>query len=150
MLVFLAVALSCLLTAFSYDNGQLGASPPMGWSTWCTNDLCGLRDICTEREVKKRADALVSQGMVNFGYNFIFLDDCWASTERDEEGRLQGDKDQFPKGMKELADYVHERGLHLALYTCIGTKTCRKNRPGSYGHYDLDAQTFADWGVDLV
>jgi len=146
----LLVAWTCLLSVKAYDNGKLGSTPPMGWSTWCTNDLCGMRDVCTEREVKKRADALVSQGMVQLGYNFIFLDDCWASTERDAEGRLQGDKDQFPKGMKELADYMHERGLHLALYTCIGTQTCRKERPGSYGHYDIDAQTFADWGVDLV
>jgi alpha-galactosidase len=100
--------------------------------------------------VKKRADALVSSGLSKLGYNFIFLDDCWADKERDAQGRLQGNTKTFPKGMKELADYVHSKGLYLALYTCIGTKTCKRDRPGSYGNYDLDAKTFAEWGVDMV
>jgi len=40
--------------------------------------------------------------------------------------------------------------LKLGLYTCVGVKTCRGNRPGSFGHYDQDAKTFVDWGVDFV
>ena len=150
--VSLAVILLCFVftSVSSYDNGRLSSTPPMGWSTWCTDDLCGLRDKCSEHEVKKRADAMVEQGMDKFGYKWIFLDDCWASTERDATGQLQGDVDQFPKGMKELADYVHDKGLYLSLYTCIGTETCKKNRPGSYGNYVTDANTFASWGVDMV
>jgi len=35
--------------------------------------------------------------------------------------------------MAALADYVHSKGLKLGLYTCVGTETCKKNRPGSYG-----------------
>jgi alpha-galactosidase len=52
--------------------------------------------------------------------------------------------------MKALADYIHERGLKLGVYTCVGTETCKKNRPGSYGHYQQDADLFASWGVDMV
>jgi len=152
ILIVLIGVLVATLAPFSsaYDNGELGMSPPMGWSTWCTDDLCGLRDKCTEHEIKKRADAMVEQGMADVGYKWIFLDDCWASTERDASGQLQGDTEQFPKGMKDLADYVHSKGLYLSLYTCIGTKTCKKNRPGSYGNYVTDANTFASWGVDMV
>ena len=139
-----------LVVTKAYDNGMLGQSPPMGWSTWCTDDICGLLDICTEREIMKRADAMVEQGMDKLGYKWLFLDDCWAAKERDEQGRLQGQPQQFPNGMKALADYVHSKGLYLSLYTCIGTQTCKKNRPGSYGNYEIDAQTFADWGVDMV
>jgi alpha-galactosidase len=40
---------------------------------------------------------------------------------------------QFPSGMAALADYVHSKGLKLGLYTCVGTETCKKKRPGSYG-----------------
>jgi alpha-galactosidase len=149
---FLFVVVACVLVVVTraYDNGVLSDSPPMGWSTWCTEDLCGLLDICTEREIKKRADAMVEQGMVELGYNWIFLDDCWAAKERDSEGRLQGEPKQFPHGMKALADYIHDKGLYLSLYTCIGTKTCKKNRPGSYGNYETDANTFAEWGIDMV
>ena len=31
----------------------------------------------------------------------------------------------------------------------VGNKTCA-GFPGSFGYYDIDAQTFADWGVDLL
>lgn len=122
----------------------------MGWSTWCTEDLCGLRDKCNQEEIRIRADALVTQGLDKLGYKWVFLDDCWAAKTRDVNGELQPDPTQFPDGMKNLVDYVHERGLYLAIYTCIGTQTCKKGRPGSYGHFDIDAQTFAGWGVDMV
>ena len=150
MLFAFALLKLAFVVVQAYDNGQLGMTPPMGWSTWCTNDICGLRDICTQWEVKKRADALVESGMRDLGYKWVFLDDCWASTERDADGKLQPDPKQFPSGMKSLADYVHSKGLYLSVYTCIGTKTCKKNRPGSYGNYELDAQTFAEWGIDMV
>lgn len=42
-------------------------------------------------------------------------------------------------------------GLYFGLYTCVGTKTCRGGRPGSYGHYEQDADTFAnDWQMDFI
>jgi len=146
LIVFFAILKIAVL---AYDNG-LGATPPMGWSTWCTNDLCGLRDKCTEWEVKKRADALVDQGLSELGYKWLLLDDCWSDHDRDADGNLQPNAHQFPSGMKSLADYIHSKGLYLGIYTCVGTQTCKKNRPGSYGHYQQDANTFAAWGVDMV
>ena len=135
--------------AQAYDNG-MAATPPMGWSTWCTNDVCGTPDRCSEYEVRNKADAMVSQGLVQIGYKWILLDDCWSDTERDANGELQPSPKLFPSGMKALADYVHERGMYLGLYSCVGTLTCKKNRPGSYGHYETDANTFAKWGADMV
>lgn len=44
---------------------------------------------------------------------------------------------------------MHSRGLKLGLYASLGTKTCA-NYPGSWNHLQLDAQTFADWGVDMI
>lgn len=42
-------------------------------------------------------------------------------------------------------------GLYFGLYTCVGTQTCRGGRPGSYGYYDVDANTFAnDWQMDFI
>ena len=113
IVIFLAVVSALSLYVNAYNNGELGMTPPMGWSTWCTDDACGLLDICTEREIKKRADAMVEQGMDKLGYKWLFLDDCWASKSRDSEGRLQGQPQQFPNGMKSLADYVHSKGLYL-------------------------------------
>ena len=135
----------------AYDN-KMGRRPPMGWNSWCTDSLCNLvgHDPCTEHMVTSTADAMVEQGMPALGYKYITLDDCWSARERDPSGKLQPEPRAFPRGMKYLADYVHSKGLLLGLYTCVGTKTCKGDRPGSFGHYDEDAQTLAGWGVDFV
>lgn len=73
-----------------------------------------------------------------------------SAHDRDENGELQPMPDFFPSGMKALADYVHERGMKLGLYSCVGTETCKRNRPGSYGNFQTDANTFAKWGIDMV
>ncbi|XP_039074018.1 alpha-galactosidase A isoform X2 [Hyaena hyaena] len=44
---------------------------------------------------------------------------------------------------------VHSKGLKLGIYADVGNKTCA-GFPGSFGYYDIDAKTFADWGVDLL
>ncbi|RYH09525.1 glycoside hydrolase family 27 protein [archaeon] len=100
--------------------------------------------------MKKRADAMVDQGMAELGYQWILLDDCWAAHTRDANGNLQPDPKRFPNGIKSLSDYLHSRGLKFGLYTCVGTETCKKNRPGSYGYYQQDANTFAAWELDMV
>jgi len=51
--------------------------------------------------------------------------------------------------MKGLADYLHARGLKLGLYSSAGPQTCG-GYPGSYGHEELDAQTYAAWRVDYL
>ncbi len=51
------LAALCFLANFlfvsAYDNG-VAATPPMGWSTWCTNDICGIPDRCSEPEVHNK------------------------------------------------------------------------------------------------
>jgi len=127
------------------DNG-LALQPPMGYNTW--NDL-GCRRM-SEAAVKEVADKLVSTGLKAAGYNFLNLDDCWHATERDNvTKRLRGDPVRFPSGMKALGDYLHGKGFKFGIYTDRGSKTCA-GRPGSLNNEDLDAQTFADWGVDYV
>jgi len=44
---------------------------------------------------------------------------------------------------------MHARGLKLGLYADIGTQTCA-GYPGSIKHVDLDAATFAAWGIDML
>lgn len=93
---------------------------------------------------------MVDNGMVALGYKWVLLDDCWADTSRDANGELQPSPKLFPNGMEFLARYVHKHDMKLGLYTCVGTQTCKKGRPGSYGNYETDAKTFAKWGVDMV
>lgn len=44
---------------------------------------------------------------------------------------------------------MHSKGLKLGIYEDFGTKTCA-GFPGSEFYLELDAQTFAEWGIDLL
>ena len=124
------------------DNG-VARTPPMGWNSW--NHLgC---DVSAQL-IRETADAMAANGLRDAGYQYVVIDDCWQ-VARDARGRLVADSVRFPGGMKPLADYVHARGLKFGIYTDAGRRTCQ-GRPGTYGSEDLDARTFAEWGVDYV
>ncbi len=118
--------------------------PPMGWNSWNTFE----KNI-SEKMIMEIADRMVSEGLLDCGYDYLVIDDCWALPERDKNGRLVADPEKFPSGMKELADYVHSKGLKFGMYSCAGSLTCA-SFPGSYEHEFEDAETFASWGVDLL
>lgn len=52
------------------------------------------------------ADVMVKEGWKEAGYEYVCIDDCWPSRQRDAQGRLQADPKRFPGGIKKLADYV--------------------------------------------
>ena len=136
-------------TATAYDNGSPTLRPLLGWESWCSVGPCRT-DLCTERQVIEPVRALRTTGLFDKGYKWIVLDNCWHPT-RNGKGRLVPDPDRFPSGMKHLASYVHGHGMKFGLYTSVGARTCHHAwAPGSYGHFDRDAQTFASWGVDYV
>jgi alpha-galactosidase len=92
---------------------------------------------------------MVSSGMRDAGYEYLVLDDAWMAAERDENGALQADPNKFPKGMKEIGDYIHSRGLKFGIYEDRAYRTCQ-SLPGSFGHEQIDMATFAAWGVDYI
>ena len=124
-------------------NNQLAITPPMGWNSW-NKFNCGINEAL----IKQEADAMVSSGMKNAGYQYVNIDDCWA-TGRDSNGTIIADPNAFPDGIQALATYVHNKGLKLGIYTDAGTSTCA-GRPGSYGHEQQDANTYASWGIDYL
>jgi alpha-galactosidase len=128
--------------AQALDNG-LALTPPMGWNSWNTF-ACDV----DETLIKEMADAMVSSGMKDAGYQYVVIDDCWQ-VSRDEDGNIVADPDRFPSGMKALADYVHSKGLKFGLYSDAGTATCQ-GRPGSRGYEFQDAGQYAAWGVDYL
>jgi len=124
----------------------LALTPPMGFNNWNTTG-CAI----TEDLIVATADIFVSSGLSAAGYRYVNIDDCWAAPERDAvTGRLVPRPDTFPHGIKWLADYVHGKGLKLGIYATAGTLTCARTMPGSLGHEEVDAQTFADWDVDYL
>jgi alpha-galactosidase len=123
--------------------GALAATPPMGWNSW-NKYGCAV----SEKVIRDTADALVATGMRDLGYRYLNIDDCWQSS-RASNGTILHDQNTFPSGIKALADYVHDKGLKLGVYSDRGTQTCA-GRPGSQGYETLDASQYASWGVDYL
>ena len=143
--VFLCFAVIVCLSSVelrALDNG-LAKTPPMGWNSW-NKFACNV----SEELIKQIADAMVSTGMKDAGYQYIVIDDCWQ-VDRDSQGNIIPDAKRFPSGMKALADYIHAKGLKFGLYSDAGTLTCQK-RPGSRGYEFQDARQYAAWGVDYL
>jgi alpha-galactosidase len=134
--------------AYALDDG-LALTPPMGFNNWNTTHCGG---TFNEQMIIGIADLFVANGLKDAGYQYVNIDDCWALPARDPvTQRLVPDPARFPHGIKWLADYVHGKGLKFGIYTSAGTKTCNQlGFPGGLGHEDIDAQTFADWGVDYL
>ncbi|GIQ81895.1 glycoside hydrolase, family 27, partial [Kipferlia bialata] len=95
------------------------------------------------------ARALNTTGLVDAGYEYLVLDDCWQAETRTPDGSLQSDPERFPHGLLWLSEQVAEYGLKLGAYTDYGTQTCQE-RPGSLGHYAEDAQFFADNNIQYL
>jgi alpha-galactosidase len=136
--------------AQALDNG-VGRTPPMGWNSWNTFG-CNINEAL----IRQHADALVSSGMRDLGYQYVVVDDCWFNPNRDAAGNLQGDSTRFPSGMKALGDYLHGLGLKFGIYQVPVDKTCAQyfgsypGATGSQGHEVQDARQFAAWGVDFL
>ena len=125
------------------NNKNLAPTPPMGFMTWNF-----FAENIDEQKVKSVADALVSSGLKDAGYNYIFIDDCWQGG-RDNRNNIIPDAKKFPSGIKALADYVHSKGLKLGIYSDAAPLTCA-GYTASLGFEEQDAKTFASWGIDYL
>jgi alpha-galactosidase len=120
---------------------RIALTPPMGWNSW----NCFACDV-TDAKVRAAADAMVASGLINHGWTYINIDDCWEAG-RDPEGNILSNQ-KFPD-MKALTDYVHSKGLKIGLYSSPGRKTCA-GYTASYEHEVQDARRYAEWGFDYL
>jgi alpha-galactosidase len=142
----IAVLLMLLLPVsgtFAQKTKHLALTPPMGWNSW-NKFGCDINETI----IKEMADAMVETGMKKLGYEYIVIDDCWQIA-RKPDGTIVADSTRFPSGIKALADYVHSKGLKFGIYSCAGRLTCQQ-RPGGHGYEEIDAKTYAKWGVDYL
>lgn len=132
---------------------RIALTPPMGWNSW----NCFAGEVSADK-VKRAADAMVKSGLVNHGWTYINIDDFWQNHRDSKDPSLRGKlRDEagyiIPNSrfvdMKPLADYVHNLGLKIGLYSSPGPWTCG-GCAGSYGYEQKDAESYGKWGFDYL
>jgi alpha-galactosidase len=144
IMIIVLILINLINASIRAQSTILAPTPPMGWMSWYT-----FIDNINEELIMEVADSMVSSGLRDAGYTMLQLDDGWMAMSRDQAGRQYADTSRFPHGMKFLGDYLHARGLKLGSYSSAGSQTC-EGYPGSYNHEEIDASTYAEWGVDYL
>ena len=67
----------------------------MGWNTW-NKFGCNIN----EQLIRDTIDTLNSSGLLEAGYKYINLDDCWQIDRNKETNEIIADPDKFPSGIK--------------------------------------------------
>ena len=134
-------------------GSTIGLTPAMGWNSW----NC-FASAVTAEHVMAAADEMVSTGLINHGWTYINIDDFWEVNKDSKDPTLQGPRrdaagtilpnPRFPH-MKQLADYVHDKGLKIGLYSSPGPWTCG-GCVASYQHETQDARQYGEWGFDYL
>ncbi|KAL9088385.1 MAG: hypothetical protein Q9159_003159 [Coniocarpon cinnabarinum] len=101
------------------------------------------------------AQGLVDLGFARLGYDIVTTDCGWPSRDRTADGQITWDPALFPSGFPALGDFVHGLGLKFGMYSGAGIWECdvvggSDHRQASLGHEQLDASTFASWGMDAL
>lgn len=137
------VVLASLVVKIHAVNNGLARTPQMGWNNW--NSLgCDVSESLLLDTSRK----LIDYGLRDIGYNYVVLDDCWSSG-RGADRYLRVDMEKFPRGMKYIADTLHDSGLLYGMYSSAGELTCARY-PGSLDFEREDAKSFASWNVDYL
>lgn len=124
-----------------YNNAP-AQTPPMGWSSWNT-----FQEKINQDVILQTAADMKRLGLVDAGYVYLNIDDCWEAKERNLKGELEADYTTFSMGMENLAKKVNEQGMKLGIYSSNGLLTCQ-DFPASLGFEYRDAYTFAKWGIE--
>ncbi|HAM09161.1 MAG: hypothetical protein A2X05_13250 [Bacteroidetes bacterium GWE2_41_25] len=132
---------------------QLALTPHMGWNSWYVWE-----NHVTDKIMREAADAMVSSGMIDHGYMYVNIDDCWSvkpgatdstliGEPRDANGMINSNG-RFPD-MKAMTDYIHARGLKAGIYTSPGALTCA-GHVSAYEYEEQDIKRFVEWGFDFL
>lgn len=133
---------------------QAQNGPTMGWSSWNTYGV-----NISESIIKSQADAIVSTGLRDAGYNHINIDDGFFGGRNTSTGELLIHATRFPNGLKPVVDYIHSLGLRAGIYSDAGANTCgnywngdtQSVNVGLYNYDQRDADFyFKDCGFDFI
>jgi alpha-galactosidase len=145
----------------------IALTPPIGWNGWNS----WAREIDQEKVIKS-ANAMVSMGLSQYGWNYVNIDDAWQGQRGGKYNAIQPNE-KFPK-FQEMVDYIHGLGLKVGIYSTpwitsyagytggssdlksgYFPDTVRNNKRkyrhiGKYRFEENDAKQMAEWGIDYL
>ena len=139
---------------YADEEPAVGNGPTMGWSSWNTYGV-----NINEQLIRRQALAMVSKGLSSAGYDHINIDDGYFGGRDPETGQLLIHPQRFPKGLKDIVDYIHSKGLKAGIYSDAGRNTCGSmfngdaigKGVGMYEHDQQDADFFfKELGFDFI
>ena len=133
---FASLAIFCAIAVCNPVHAQ--QPPTMGWSSWNTFALNISEDV-----IKGQADAMVSTGLKDVGYQYVNIDDGYFYNRNETSGELLIHPRKFPNGLRPIVDYIHGLGLKAGIYTDAGINTC-----GSMGNPDTTGRGVGLYGHD--
>ena len=93
--------------------------PPMGFNTWNT-----FGENINDEMIRQTADAMVEKGLLDAGYEYLVIDDCWSERMREPvTAKIVPLKSKFPNGMKAVSEYVDSKGIKFGMSSCAGVRT---------------------------
>ncbi len=122
----------------------LARTPIMGFNSWTAYGC-----LVTASDLVDVGEFFVSSGLAAKGYTYVNTDDCWMLGRNATTQQIQPNPFTFPDGIVGLTATLHAKGLKFGIYSAASSVVCSGN-VGSLYHEVLDAQTFAEWGVDMV
>jgi hypothetical protein len=146
--------LTVVISQFSFSSVAAQDGPTMGWSSWNTYGV-----NISETLIKRQADAMVSKGLKDVGFDHINIDDGYFGGRDKTTGQLLIHPQRFPNGLKGIVDYIHDKGLKAGIYSDAGRNTCGSmfngdvigKGVGLYEHDQQDADFFfKELGFDFI
>ncbi|KAF7360120.1 Alpha-galactosidase [Mycena venus] len=167
--VIRGVALASLLVSVAALDNGVARLPILGYNTWNAYQCNIDQDL-----VLTTAKLMKSLGLLDVGYHYVNIDDCYAEKNRTASGdiipgwwdpiipmsilkREIPDKIRFPN-ITSMTNQIHDLGFKTGIFcnaiidilaSDSGWFTCA-GYPGSFQNELRDATTFQNWGFDYL
>ncbi|HSB15917.1 MAG TPA: putative Ig domain-containing protein [Bryobacteraceae bacterium] len=89
---------------------KIALTPPMGWNSWYA-----WSESVSDEKIRSVARGFVAKGLVNHGWTYVNIDDCWQGLRGGKYNAIQGNE-RF-RDIKGMCDYVHGLGLKIGIYS---------------------------------
>ena len=151
---------------------KIALTPPMGWNSW---NIYATK--ITQELVAANAKAMVTSGLIDHGWTYLNIDDCWQGARGGPFHGILPDSTVFPD-LQALCTEVHNLGLKIGIYSTpwvesyghhIGGSAMnpegvfertkeniprnKKQLPYAIGRYSFladDVNQFTKWGIDYL